>query len=86
MTTRKTIALTRWTFVGKIISLLYNMLSGLGMGFPCGSAVKESTCNEGDLGSISGLGTSPGEGKDYPIQYPGLENSLDTVVYGISIS
>ena len=71
---------------GKIISLLYNMLSGLVMGFPCGLAGKESTYNEGDLDSIPGLATSPGEGKDYPIQYPGLENSLDSVVYGVSSS
>ena len=44
-------------------------------GFPGGSAGKESTCNVGDLGSIPGLGRSPGEGKDYPLQYFGLENS-----------
>ena len=37
-------------------------------GFPCGSAVKESAFNTGDLGSIPGLGRSPGEGKDYPFQ------------------
>ena len=37
----------------------------LGMGFPCGSASKESACNAGDLGLISGLGRSPGEGKGY---------------------
>ena len=43
--------------------------------FPCGSAGKESTCNEGDLGSIPGLERSPGEGKGYPLQYSGLENS-----------
>ena len=47
------------------------------MGFPCGSAVKESACNAGDLGSISGLGRSPEEGKGYPLQYSGLENSMD---------
>ena len=47
------------------------------MGFPCGSAVKVSTCNAGDLGSISGLEGSPGEGKGYPLQYSGLENSMD---------
>ena len=41
-------------------------------GFLCGSAGKESTCNEGDLGSISGLGIFPGEGKGYPLQYSGL--------------
>ena len=39
------------------------------MGFPCGSAGKESTCNAGDLGLIPGLGRSPGEGKGYPLQY-----------------
>ena len=44
-------------------------------GFPCGSAGKESACNEGDLGLIPGLGRSPGEGKGYPLQYSGLENS-----------
>ena len=47
------------------------------MGFPGGSAVKESICNVGDLGSMSGLGRSPGGGKDYPLQYSGLENSTD---------
>ena len=41
------------------------------MGFTCGSAGKESTCNVGDLGSIPGLGGSPGEGKGYPLQYSG---------------
>ena len=48
-----------------------------GGGFPGGSAGKESACNAGDLGSIPGLGRSPGEGKDYPLQYSGLENSRD---------
>ena len=37
------------------------------LGFPCGSASKESTCNVGDLGSIPGLGRPPGEGKGYPL-------------------
>ena len=54
------------------------------MGFPCGLASKESTCNVGDLGSIPGLGRSPGEGKGYPFQYSGLENSMDSVVHGIT--
>ena len=49
------------------------------LGFPCGSADKESACNEGDLGSIPGLGRSPGEGKGYPLQYSGLENSMDCI-------
>ena len=42
----------------------------------CGSAGKESACNAGDLGSIPGLGGSPGEGKGYPLQYSGLENFM----------
>ena len=49
------------------------------MGFPCGSAGKESACNVGDLSSISGLGRSPGEGKGYPLQYSGLENSMSCI-------
>ena len=44
---------------------------------PCGSAGKESACNVGDVGSIPGLGRSLGEGKGYPIEYSGLENSMD---------
>ena len=48
------------------------------LGFPCGSAGKESACNAGDLGLIPGLGRSPGEGKGYPLQYSGLENSMDS--------
>ena len=77
MTSGKTIGLTRWIFVSKIMSLLCNMLSRLVMGFPCGLAGKESTCNAGDLGLIPGLGRSPGEGKDYPLHYSGLENSMN---------
>ena len=49
------------------------------LGFPCGSAVKESACNGEDLGSISGLGRSPGEGNGYPLHYSGLENSMERV-------
>ena len=45
--------------------------------FPCDSAGKESTCNEGDLGSIPGLGRSPGEGNGSPLQYSGQENPMD---------
>ena len=39
------------------------------LGFFCGSAGKESTCNAGDMGLIPGLERSPGEGKGYPLQY-----------------
>ena len=38
---------------------------------------KESACNAGDSGSIPGLGRSPGEGNDYPLQYSCLENIID---------
>ena len=51
-------------------------------GLPCDSADKESACDVGDLGSIPGLGRSPGEGKGYPLQYSGLENSMDYTVPG----
>ena len=44
--------------------------------------VKESACNAGDLGSIPGLGRSSREGKGYPLQYSGLENSMDCIVHG----
>ena len=56
------------------------------LGLPYGSAGKESTCNAGDLGSISGLGRSPGEGKGYLLQYSGLENFVDCIVYGVAKS
>ena len=52
------------------------------LNFPCGSAGKESVCSVGDLGSILGLGRSLGEGKGYPLQYSGLENSMDCIVTG----
>ena len=57
-----------------------------GVDFPCGSAGKESTCNVGDLGLIPRLGRSPGEGKGYPLQYSGLENSMDCIVHGVAKS
>ena len=55
-------------------------------GFHYGSAGKESACNVRDLGSISGLGRSPGEGRGYPLQYSGLENSMDSTVHGAAKS
>ena len=61
------------------------------LGFPCGSAGKESACNAGDLGLIPGVGRSPGEGKGYPLQYSGPENSMDwgvwqAIVHGVAKS
>ena len=46
----------------------------LSAGFPSGSDGKEATCNVGDLGSIPGLGSSPGGGHDNPLQYSCLDN------------
>ena len=46
------------------------------LGFPCGSAVKGSACNAGDLGSIPGLGRSTRERNGYPLQYSFLDNSM----------
>ena len=56
------------------------------LGFPGGSAGKESTCNVGDLGSIPALRRSLGEGKSYPLQYSGLENSMESIVHGVTES
>ena len=56
------------------------------LGFPGGSAGKESTCNVGDLGFIPGLGRSPEDGNGYPFQYSGLENSMDSIVHGVAKS
>ena len=54
--------------------------------FTCSSAGKESTCNAGDLHSIPGLERSSGEGKAYPLQYSGLENSMEYIVRGVAKS
>ena len=51
------------------------------MGFPGGSSGKESA---GDLGSVPGLGRSPGEGMGYPLQYSGLENFMDCIIYVVA--
>ena len=56
------------------------------LGFPGGSAGKESVCNAGDLGLIPESGRSLGEGKDYPFQYSGLENSMEYIVHGVAKS
>ena len=54
------------------------------LGFPVSSAGKESVCNAGDLGLVPALGRSPGETKGYPLQYSGLENSMDCIVHGVA--
>ena len=55
-------------------------------GFTGSSADKELACNEGDLGSIPGLGRCAGERKGYPLQYSSLENSMDCIVHWVTKS
>ena len=74
------------SWVGKILWRKNRLPIPVFLGFPCGSAGKESIGNVGDPGSIRGLGRSPGEGKGYPLQYSGLENSMDYVVHGVTKS
>ena len=67
--------------------MLFNKLpTPIFLGFPYGSAGKESACNVGDLGSIPGLGRSPGKGKGYPLQFSGLENFMGCIVHGVTES
>ena len=66
--------------------LLTTVVLGFPYGFPCGLAGKESACNAGDLGSFAGLGRSPGKRKGYPLQYSGLQNSMDYIFHGATKS
>ena len=66
--------------------LLFSVLPPTLKSFPCVSAGKESACNVEDLGLIPGLGRSLGEGKGYPLQYSGLETSMDYTVHGVTKS
>ena len=59
-------------------------LSNFHFHFPDGSEGKEYAFSAGDLGSIPGLGRSPGEGKGYPFQYSGLENSMGCIVHEVT--
>ena len=67
------------SILGKI-KILFTRISPF---FPGASAGKEYNHNAGDLGLIPGLGRSSGEGKGYPLQYSGLENSMDCIVHGV---
>ena len=72
--------------IGKICWRRDRLPTPVFLGFSCGSAGKESACSEGDLGSIPGLGRSPGEGKGSPLQFSGLENSKDCIGHGVAKS
>ena len=88
----KNIALTIWTFVGIVMSLLFNTLSSFAGASQV--VVKNPPCNAGEVrnaGLILGLGRSPGEGHGNPFQYSGLENSMDrgawqATVHGVAKS
>ena len=54
-------------------------------GIPGGSDGKESACNAGDLGSNPRSGRSPGEGNGYPLQYFGLDNSMDKGAWWVTV-
>ena len=67
-----------YSWVGNICWRRDRLPTTVFLGFPCGSVGTESASNAGDLSSIPGLERSPGEGKGYPLQYSGLENSQNT--------
>ena len=67
------------------LAIVSSLMAGT-MGLPVDSAGKESACNAGNPGLIPGLGRSSGEGIGYPIQYSGLESSMDCIVHGVAKS
>ena len=74
------------SWVGKIHWRRDRLPTPVFLGFPGGSAGKESACNAGDLGLIPGLGRFPGEGKGHPLQHSSLESSIDYMVHGVAES
>ena len=74
------------SWVRKILWTRDRLSTPVFLGFPCGSAGKESAHNARDLGSIPGLGKSPGDWKGCPLQYSGLENSMDCTVHRVAKS
>ena len=67
----------------KICIQIYILPSVSGV-FPDSSVGKESACNAGDFGLIPESGRSAGEGIGHPLQYSGLENAMDCIVYGVA--
>ena len=73
-----------WKVSGRNNLINEDLLGALG--FPCGSAGKESACNVGDLGSIPGFARPSREGHGNPLQYSGLKNSMNYIVHGVAKS
>ena len=70
--------ITHLTLITALCKRYYCYFHSVGEGyFPGGSVVKNPPANAGDMGSISGLGISPGEGNGNPLQYSCLKNSID---------
>ena len=79
--------LVYWVYKGCHSCLLLDILWPYSsVGFPDDSDGRESTRNAGDPGSIPGSGRSPGEGNGYPLQYSGMENSMDCLVHRVAKS
>ena len=76
----------RWPKSWSLVSPSNEYLGLISLRLPLWLSCKESACNVGDLGLIPGLERSPGEGKGYPLQYSGLENSMDCIVHGVAKS
>ena len=74
----------------QLLGLLHSMVASFQKGtfwdFPSSPVVKNLSSNARDMGSIPGFGRSPGEEKGYPLQYSGLENSMVSIVHGITKS
>ena len=78
--------ISHMSWIGKIHWRRDRLPSPVFLGFTGGSAGKESSCYARDLGSFPGLVRSPGEGNSYPLQYSGLENSMDCIIHGVTKS
>ena len=78
--------ISRKDMISQNLLVSYNMRSMNKDQFPCSSAGEKSTCNAGHPGSIPGSGRSSGEQIGCPLQYPGLENSMDCIVNGVTKS
>ena len=79
------ILLGRWRWSYHLYAFFFSLTLTF-QGSSCGSAGKESACNAGHLGSIPELRRFPGEAKDNPLWYSGLENSMDCIVHGAAKS
>ena len=74
-----------WRREKKSRRVLWSIKDQLEVSFPGGWAVKESACNMGDLGSMAGLGRSPGGGHGNPLQYSCLENPVDRGAWQVAV-